>query len=108
MLNETARLERLTEELPSVARIAAGSLWTPLLGKSDKLTSVVGERGLEPWYFFATAAVVYRALILLRQVASPERFEYLAGIPFDESRRKRPASRSGSDAYLRVAEVIDG
>jgi len=107
-LRSQERLEQLAEELPSVGRIAAGSLWVPFLEKSDKLTSVITERGLEPWYFFATAAVVYRALMLLREVAAPERFEYPAGIPFDKSRRRQPENRSGSDAYLRVAKVIEG
>lgn len=101
------RLEQLAEKLPSVAQMPAGSLLTSPLQKSDKLTSVIGDRGEEPWYFFATAAVVYRALMSLKRAVSPQRFEYLARIPFDQSRRNR-SNRSGSDAYLRVAKVVDG
>lgn len=99
-------LEERAEQLFSISHMAAVTLLTPLPEKSDRLSSAIRERGTEPWDFFATAAIVYFGLSLLRERVSEGRFQWLASIPFDRSRWKRGAPPS-SRAEARIQEVID-
>ena len=76
-------MDKKAADLHWLAHSLAITMLPPLLDRSPHLREWVGEQGTDSWDFFATVAMAYFALILIRDRPADDEFERLSRLVFE-------------------------